>query len=64
MQRADPGEAEALGLEQARRLSLLAMLAGLLHDTCRLEGDHATRGADLALLILRDYPLTDEGKNR
>jgi hypothetical protein len=55
-------EAEALGLEQARRLSLLAMLAGLLHDTCRLEGDHATRGADLALLILRDYPLTDEEK--
>ncbi len=56
------GEAEAIGLEQARRLGLLAMLAGLLHDTCRLEGDHATRGADLALLILRDYPLSDEEK--
>jgi hypothetical protein len=56
------GEAGAIGLEQARRLSLLAMLAGLLHDTCRLEGDHAARGADLALLVLRDYPLSDEEK--
>lgn len=56
------GEASTLGLEQARRLGLLAMLAGLLHDICRLEGDHAVRGADLALLILRDYPLTDEEK--
>jgi hypothetical protein len=56
------GEANVLGLEQARRLNLLAMLAGLLHDTCRLEDDHAARGADLALLILRDYPLLDEEK--
>jgi hypothetical protein len=56
------GEAGMLGLEKARRLGLLAMLAGLLHDTCRLEGEHATRGAELSLLILRDYPLLDEEK--
>jgi hypothetical protein len=49
-----------LGIMEARHLGLLAILAGLLHDVCRLEGDHAHRGADLALIILRDYPLTDE----
>lgn len=57
------GEAARLGLEKARRLSLLAMLAGLLHDTCRLEGEHASRGADLSLLILQEYPLHDDEKN-
>ena len=48
-----------LGIMEARHLGLLAILAGLLHDICRLDGDHAERGADLALTILRDYPLTD-----
>jgi hypothetical protein len=56
------GEAGAIGLERARRLGLMAMLAGLLHDTCRLEGEHAQRGAELSLLILQDYPLHDEEK--
>lgn len=56
------GEAPALGLERARRLSMLGMLSGLLHDTCRLEGEHAIRGAELSLLILQDYPLQDEEK--
>jgi hypothetical protein len=55
-------EAGMLGLEKARRIGLLAMLAGLLHDTCRLEGEHAVRGAELSLLILRDYPLLDDEK--
>lgn len=51
------------GLDTARRLGLLAMLAGLLHDSCRLEEDHATHGAELAQFILQDYPLEDEEKN-
>lgn len=55
-------EAKHLEFERARRLSLLAMLSGLLHDTCRLEGEHASRGAELSLLILQDYPLHDEEK--
>ncbi len=55
-------EAPMLGLERARRLGMLGMLAGLLHDTCRLEGEHAMRGAELSLLILQDYPLHDEEK--
>lgn len=41
----------------ARRLSLLAMMAGLLHDVCRLEPDHALQGAEMAGVILADYPL-------
>ncbi|GAB6112650.1 HD domain-containing protein [Desulfomicrobium salsuginis] len=56
------GEAKALGFDAARRLALMAMLSGLLHDTCRLEGEHASRGAELSLMILRDYPLTDDEK--
>lgn len=56
-------EAEPLGMATARRLGLLAMLAGLIHDTCRLEGDHAIRGGELALLLLHDYPLQDAEKD-
>lgn len=56
------GESKQLGMDKSRRLGLLAQLAGLLHDTCRLEGEHATRGAELSLLILQDYPLQDEEK--
>jgi hypothetical protein len=48
--------------ERARRLAKLALLAGLLHDICRLEPEHATRGAELAHLILQDYPLSAEDK--
>lgn len=55
-------EAAPLGMDTARRLGLLAMLAGLLHDSCRLEGEHASRGAELALLVLHDYPLKDHEK--
>ena len=43
--------------ERARRLAKLALLAGLLHDICRLEADHAARGAEVAQIILQDYPL-------
>lgn len=40
----------------------LAQIAGLLHDSCRLEGEHAVQGTDLSLMILQDYPLDDEEK--
>ncbi len=55
-------ESSSLGMERARRIGLLAQIAGLLHDSCRLEGEHAVRGADLSLMILQDYPLDDEEK--
>ncbi|GAB6161977.1 hypothetical protein JCM12298_11360 [Desulfothermus naphthae] len=45
-----------------RHLVLLAQLSGLMHDICRLEPDHAEKGADLAMKIIRDFPLSDEEK--
>jgi len=47
-------------LQQARRLCLLAQIAGLLHDISRHEENHASRGAELSLIILKDYPLSGE----
>ena len=44
---------------EIRRSALLAQFCGLLHDICRLEPDHARRGAETARLVLRDYPLDD-----
>lgn len=41
------------------RLILLAQAAGLLHDICRVEQNHAQRGADKAREHLAGYPLTD-----
>ncbi len=49
-------------LSRARRLSLLSQLAGLLHDTRRMESRHAAKGAELADIILHDYPLEPEEK--
>lgn len=42
---------------RARRLVLLAHLAGLLHDIRRAEKDHADRGADEAAGILSSLPI-------
>ena len=52
------GETSGWGLTQARHLSVLAQLAGLMHDICRLQGDHARQGAELSYTILADYPLS------
>jgi hypothetical protein len=49
-------------VERNRHLSYLAQMSGLLHDTCRLEDDHAAKGAEVALMILNDYPITDRDK--
>jgi hypothetical protein len=46
--------------EERRRLALLAEMAGLLHDALRHEEDHAEKGADLCLRILRGYALSPE----
>lgn len=46
-------------LALGRHLLLLAQLAGLLHDICRLEEEHAKLGADLARKILKDFPLSE-----
>jgi hypothetical protein len=56
--------AERFGRDQrqARHLVVLAQLAGLLHDICRLEPEHAQEGAHLSRKILYDFPLSDADK--
>lgn len=53
-------EPSGLNQEERRRLCLLAEIAGLLHDALRHEDDHAEKGADLCLRILRGYALAPE----
>lgn len=55
-------EARPWGMEQARRLCVLAQFCGLLHDICRLEPNHSLRGAELSTRILNDFPLSDREK--
>lgn len=43
-----------------RRLVLLAHLAGLLHDICRSQKDHAERGAKEAASLLASFPIQDD----
>ncbi len=43
---------------ETRHLVVLAELAGLLHDICRLEEDHAHKGAILSKEILKEFPLS------
>lgn len=50
-------------VDRTRRLALLAMLAGLLHDVCRLEDGHALKGAEVAMTILQGYPLSDRDRD-
>jgi len=49
-------------MQTNRHLVLLAQLAGLLHDICRLESDHALQAAHVSRKILSDYPLSDSDK--
>ncbi len=46
-----------------RHMVILAEICGLLHDICRLEPDHATQGAKLAMKIIEDFPFSDEDRN-
>ena len=43
-----------------RRLVLLAQLAGILHDICRTEKDHAARGAEEAQKLLAGLSIRDD----
>lgn len=53
-------EPSGLSAEERRRLAVLAEMAGLLHDALRHEDNHAEKGADLCLRILRGYAITPE----
>ncbi|SDN57385.1 HD domain-containing protein [Desulfonauticus submarinus] len=50
-------ECKKLPQKTVKRLFLLAQIAGLLHDICRYEPNHAQKGAELSLKILEEYPL-------
>ncbi|EPR34910.1 hypothetical protein dsat_2273 [Alkalidesulfovibrio alkalitolerans DSM 16529] len=49
--------------EDSRRMALLAILAGLLHDATRLDEDGEAKAAELSRSILAQYPLTDEERD-
>jgi hypothetical protein len=55
-------ETAAWDVTFSRHLVILTQIAGLLHDTCRLEQEHARQGADLSRRILQDYPLSAQDK--
>jgi hypothetical protein len=46
--------------QRVRKLMVLGLLAGLLHDICRSEENHAEAGAEEAERILQGYPLSRE----
>lgn len=56
------GEFSHENLRHCRHLVLLVQLAGLLHDICRMEPDHAYQGSYFALRILQDFPISDKDK--
>ena len=45
--------------EDSRRMALLALLAGILHDATRLDEDGEAKAGELSRSILAHYPLTD-----
>ncbi len=49
-----------LDVKASKRLTLLAQMAGLLHDISRHESDHARKGAEFSRIILQYYPLSPE----
>jgi hypothetical protein len=53
-------ESNHLDSAQAQRLMLLGQLAGLMHDICREQQNHAVMGAREAERILINYPLAEE----
>ena len=53
-------ESDPMEQEIVERLMVLALIAGLLHDICRSEENHAEAGAQEAAKVLRNYPLNEE----
>ncbi|MHB8092980.1 MAG: HD domain-containing protein [Syntrophales bacterium] len=51
---------EGISATAVRRMVLLGHLAGLLHDICRREKNHAERGAAEAVKVLTGFPLSDQ----
>lgn len=55
-------EGKKMPSDLLKKAFLLTQMAGLLHDICRTEKEHAQKGAELSLEILADYPLSQEDK--
>ncbi|HAA02491.1 MAG TPA: hypothetical protein DCE18_03865, partial [Syntrophobacteraceae bacterium] len=53
-------EGQQLPPEHIQRLMVLGQLAGLLHDICRGEDNHASAGALEAARVLVSFPLSGE----
>ncbi len=49
-----------LSREEVERLMVLGLVAGLLHDICRNESNHAESGALEAARVLQSLPMTRE----
>lgn len=56
-------EGQGWSMKHIKRLALLAQIAGLFHDVCRHETEHAPRSAKYACQVLHDYPLCDREKD-
>ena len=52
-------ESSHLSPKHLKRLMMLGQIAGLLHDICRPELNHAAAGSVEAVKILKCYPLSD-----
>ncbi|MBI9112729.1 hypothetical protein [Maridesulfovibrio ferrireducens] len=56
-------DGDHLSPDTVRELVLLAQFCGLLHDSCRLDEDHALHGAETSRVILNQYPLSERSKD-
>jgi len=56
-------ESRQVDRDICRRMVLLAQVAGLLHDICRLDEEHARHSAEASRRILAPYPLSAEDRD-
>jgi len=56
-------EGQGWSMQHIKRLALLAQIAGLFHDVCRHETEHAPKSAEYARQVLKNYPLCEREKD-
>lgn len=45
-----------------KKICILAQMAGLLHDICRQDEEHAQKGAEFSFVILANYAISDQDR--
>jgi hypothetical protein len=50
-------------LSESRKTCILGQMSGLLHDICRQDEDHAQKGAEISLLILNNYAVSEQDRS-